>query len=393
MILFTSCTSQEVNNKYIYNVNNDSIKSIDIKSEEIYKEYDPREIISHVDYVHLELTEDNLIGEIDKVLIFNNYLFVLDRSQAKSVFCFGTNGKYLFKVGSLGSGPGEYRELVDILIDQKAEEIGLLTRSEILWYAINNGQFTGATTKFENQLIERVSYLDSTTLIGYANNQCGRKNDCSNYYIFDKLGEVFAQYLPVSKRERNLFIEYENPFSGDLITKSLTHLFNDTIYGITSEGRLYGKYYMNFGAMALKDRSTLPKKSKELSRWVSLSEEKKIVAGMQFFSETDSTIVLNFARGTDLFTTIYSKYTGKNITAKSLKSQGNAVGGISIGVHNNQFITSISGEILIAIQIALQTHENKDKIKKALAKELYDRALLIKDEANPTLIFTKYKSF
>lgn len=393
IILFTSCTSQEVNNNAAPNVKNDNFKSILINSDDILEEYDPTEIISQIDYVHLELIEDNIIGQVDKVIKFDNKIFVLDRTKAKSVFCFRADGKYLFKVGALGRGPGEYRELEDIVIDQKEKEIGLLSRSEILWYNVNNGEFTGSPTKFKKQLIERVSYLDSTSLIGYANNQCGRRNDCNNFILFNKEGKVLRKYLPIDKGEKNLFIEYDNPFSGDLITESLTHLHNDTIYGITRDGRLYRKYYLDFGDMALKDRSLLPKKSKELTRWVSLSGEKGVVAGMEFFSETDSTIVFNFARGMELSTTIFSKYTGKSITANSLSSPGSAVGGINVGVHDNQFITSISGEILMAIQVALETHENKDEIKNALSKELYDRAISIKGSANPTLVFTKFRSF
>jgi hypothetical protein len=393
LILFTSCASQEVNNDTALKNWNDSIKSIHINSDVILEEYDPTEIISQIDYVHLELREDNIIGQIDKVIKFDQKIFVLDRTKAKGVFCFGADGKYLFKIGEFGRGPGEYRELEDIVIDQNAQEIGLLARSEILWYNIKDGSFTGSRTRFKEMLIERVNYLDPTSLIGHANNQCGGKNNCYNFYRFNKEGKILNKYLPIDKNEKDLFIEYENPFSGDLIAESLTHLYNDTIYGISSNDGLYDKYHIDFGDMALKDRSLLPRKTKDLVKWLSTSDEKGLASGIKFFAETDSVMIFNFLNGMELVTTIYSKYSGKSISANSLSSPGSAVGGINVGVHNNQFITSISGEILMAIQVALETHEKKDEIKNALSKELYDRAVSIKGSANPTLIFTKFRSF
>lgn len=393
IVFFTSCSSQEVKKNTSAKVNIDGIKSILINSDDILEEYDPLEIISQIDYVHLESTGENLIGQVDKVIIFDDKIFVLDRTKAKSVFCFGLDGTYLFKVGEFGRGPGEYRELEDIVIDRTALEIGLLGRSEILWYSIKKGHFTGSSTKLKKILIERVSYIDSTTLIGHANNQCASRKDCYNFYTFNKEGEVLTQYLPIEKSRKDVFIEYDNPFSGDVITESITNLYNDTIYGISSKGNLFGKYRLNFGDMALKDRSLLPKKTKDLGRWMSLSEEKGLVSGIQFFSETDSIIVFNFALGKELPTTIFSKRTGKSVTAKNLSSLGKVVGGITIGVYNQQFISSISGEILMAIQVALETHENKDEIKKSLSEDLYDHITTIQGTANPTLVFTRYKSF
>jgi hypothetical protein len=299
----------------------------------------------------------------------------------------------LFNVGKLGGGVGEYRDLEDIVVDQKAEELGILSRSGIQWYNINNGTYSGNITKFKNILLERISHLDSNSFIGYANNQCGSKNDCFNFYRITKDGEVLSSYLPIDKNEKNLFIAYENPFSGDVRTKSLTHLFNDTIYNVTNDGELYGKYHINFGDMALENRSLLPRKTKDLSKWMSESDKKGLVAGLEFFAENDSIMVFNFLKGSKFMTTFLSKHSGKSITTKDINSPGTLLGGIIKGVYNNHFISSFSGEVLMQLQAAFEAHEDKGEIKEIYSKALYDYIMSLEGSANPTLVFTRYQSF
>lgn len=69
--------------------------------------------------VKLETTDDCLIGEISKVIIKNNKIFVLDSKIAKKLFCFDLRGKYLYTVGELGEGPGEMDTPRDFDVTQK----------------------------------------------------------------------------------------------------------------------------------------------------------------------------------------------------------------------------------------------------------------------------------
>lgn len=64
-------------------------------------------------------SEGGEIGNVDKVLIFDNKLFVLDINFAKKLFVYDLlqNGKALYSLGLKGKGPGEFLHFTDFTID------------------------------------------------------------------------------------------------------------------------------------------------------------------------------------------------------------------------------------------------------------------------------------
>ena len=100
-------------------------------------------IFENFRYVKLETTEISLIGNYDKILIENDIIFILDKSNLQqSIFSFDMKGKFLFKVNARGRGPGEYLEISDFYVDKELKYIGVLFRSKILKYNFK-GEFIG----------------------------------------------------------------------------------------------------------------------------------------------------------------------------------------------------------------------------------------------------------
>ena len=64
-------------------------------------------------YIPLETQNDLLIGQITKLSVSDNYLYVLDEITS-NVFCFTHDGKFVRKIGNRGVGPGEYVEINDV---------------------------------------------------------------------------------------------------------------------------------------------------------------------------------------------------------------------------------------------------------------------------------------
>lgn len=64
--------------------------------------------------IKLETADNYLIGEISKVIVHGNRIFILDRGVAKTVFCFDRTGKFINLIGSRGGGPGEIDDPRDI---------------------------------------------------------------------------------------------------------------------------------------------------------------------------------------------------------------------------------------------------------------------------------------
>ena len=72
------------------------------------------QIVDTVLYVRLETTSNSLLGEVSKIKVHNNKLFILDRRVAQALFCFDMNGNFNFKIEKGGSkGPDQLLSLDD----------------------------------------------------------------------------------------------------------------------------------------------------------------------------------------------------------------------------------------------------------------------------------------
>lgn len=83
-------------------------------------------IFNNVKIIPLETNQKSLIGDIYRINIIDNNIFILDRFNAKSLFIFTKEGEFIRKIGSLGKGPGEYLSPDDFCYDIQNNEILLL---------------------------------------------------------------------------------------------------------------------------------------------------------------------------------------------------------------------------------------------------------------------------
>ena len=91
----------------------------------------------------LDTTQAPLIGSIDKMVVYNDALFILDWTQAKVLYMFDFEGNFVRKFGAKGGGPGEYAGLADFTIDTDNNIIYLFDnqRHRINAYDIVSGNF------------------------------------------------------------------------------------------------------------------------------------------------------------------------------------------------------------------------------------------------------------
>jgi hypothetical protein len=66
------------------------------------------ELFDEKDTIQLELTKDAVIGEINKIALCDSFIAVLDYEQARKLFLFSLQGKFIRQIGKLGKGPQEY---------------------------------------------------------------------------------------------------------------------------------------------------------------------------------------------------------------------------------------------------------------------------------------------
>ena len=91
----------------------DSTKNSTIETIPVFSNYTAElpfsAFVDTIELIPLETTEDNLIGEITRV-IFNDgkyYIRSTNGMQNPKLFVFNENGKYIQKISKQGVGPGE----------------------------------------------------------------------------------------------------------------------------------------------------------------------------------------------------------------------------------------------------------------------------------------------
>lgn len=115
-------------NKYkIINFNIPEESSIDL---------DISDISDSIEYIALETNPESLIVLIQGLIYFENKFYVLD-FQGK-VLVFDKLGKFLFKIGAKGEGPGEFNNLSSFTIDKKAKELYLAAGNRLIKYSLSN---------------------------------------------------------------------------------------------------------------------------------------------------------------------------------------------------------------------------------------------------------------
>jgi hypothetical protein len=76
-------------------------------------------VITGVNYIPLETSEQCLISYLSKVLYFDNKFYISNFYKEKAIFVFARDGKFLNKIGREGRGPMELEDPVDFDIDEK----------------------------------------------------------------------------------------------------------------------------------------------------------------------------------------------------------------------------------------------------------------------------------
>jgi hypothetical protein len=137
--------------------------------------------------VILEEHDDALIGEIQWIQAFDDYILIFDFFIAKKLFVFDKNGKFLRQIGKTGRGTGEYIQVMDFCIDTEKREIYLLDSGsrKMLKYNLDTGE-----------------YISSINL---------PKNDIAPYlitYAYDKLFLKIMHYDQQGEND-NLLMEFD----------------------------------------------------------------------------------------------------------------------------------------------------------------------------------------
>ena len=73
-------------------------------------------------YIPLEMSDSSLVGDIEKILLTKDYIIV--RSN-ELIFRFDYTGKFIRRIGTQGDGPGQYKSIWDVSVDESEQRLFL----------------------------------------------------------------------------------------------------------------------------------------------------------------------------------------------------------------------------------------------------------------------------
>jgi hypothetical protein len=245
IIQFCYCTGPKVDVNYHTNENYETIV-IEPKNGIVFNLC---EIIEYTRIIPLETNEECLIGNINRLKIFEGNFYILDYDHSKSIFVFNADGKFKFKISNTGKGPGEYIIPRDFAIDTIRRELIILDQMQRKLLTYN----------LEGDFIEERSMPFNV----------GGSLDIidSEYYIFDidgaynekKYGEELQKKLLITKSNNEFLfmhllsaewqretIKQEYKIFSGIQEIIYTPTLVDTIFSIR-ENIVTPKYFIDFG--------------------------------------------------------------------------------------------------------------------------------------------------
>jgi len=359
------------------------------------------EFVESIDVVPLETTEDNLIGEVGRIVFIDNKYYIKSTNgrQNAKIFVFNTGGNFLFKIDHRGVGPGEYIEMKDFQILQDS----LLMTASNSDYKTNLYDLKGNFIKqldFRYNIKEIQPLCDGKVVLYHSNL---RELNMNAQTLLGTTCNVLSHFFKVDKvAEAKLTCQINaNAFSVCDEKVYFNYPFCDTIYQIA--GQKYSPaYYIDFGNKKHPEGLITEKDGiLEIEAKVKRLES---VMSLYTYDITPRFVYLGFDDfERNLYMSLYSLQTGKVLTGRTIIDDLYFPGNRMVLTHNNIAVNMDKEELLWHIdpRVLLEGYEttrnsmNKEAWNAFCEKHprLVSICSKLKEDDNPVLLRVKLKSF
>ena len=172
-------------------VQTDSSSSMTIIVEKVEDLIKSSDIIEFIKYVPLETNQESLIGYYQNVVIYNDFVYVLDRVSARAVLIFDLNGQFIQKIGAVGGGPEEFYLLAGFSVDKSKDNLVLYDnmKRRMMYYTLDGNFIKSVNVPFS--FFGTFVFLSSGTMISAINKHDG------NFHLgrFDDYRLIYSDSL------------------------------------------------------------------------------------------------------------------------------------------------------------------------------------------------------
>jgi hypothetical protein len=202
--------------------------------------------------IKLETSDSSLIGEVTKVILNRDRIYILDRKISKSLFAFNLNGEFIKKT-KIGRGPGECSAPWDFWVDSVSQKVILWDQStfKILKYDMNLNHIYSKHYKAISLM--NAEYINGDTLLVFGHITSKEKLGKTSYFSYsiytDTLDKTISKILPTPKKLVSLSLDSPISKTDRII---FVAPFNNKVYGIIKNKEKV-LYKLDFGKLSVTD--------------------------------------------------------------------------------------------------------------------------------------------
>ena len=296
-----------------------------------------RELFDTILYIPLNKEKGAYLGGINKVILHNNRIYTYGK---RNIVCFDCMGNILFKINSMGKGPGEFLQIKDIEVNPYTNKLQVLDRSlkKIICYDLESGIYKNEIDMpyMANNLLTidgNYTYIYTMGLDAIIG------KDELNYHLLktDRLknNSLMSKYFE-NKLKKPVWYN-TSPFKKTSDSTALfSYPYSDTIFSIDKHF-VSSKFAIDFGKFGL------PMKVR-MEDEVENSIKNRFAYLTQTYGECDKWLYFEFVFNGNRKRVFYNKVTEKlSLSNYVLYNDFNGLPmGLTLGFENNTLISVVS---------------------------------------------------
>jgi hypothetical protein len=187
---------------------------------------------------------------MNKIIVFEDKFFILDRTEVRKVLVFQSNGKFSHTIGLVGQGPGEYTNIEDFTIDKEKRRLIILCYPSIVNIYDLDGKFI-ERKRISEYLLWHISDCPDGYLCSADHQSAPDGNEDYLIFHFDKEFNFKDKLLYIPSFKVGNMSPLFNPLENDGDKMVYFDFFTSTLYYNFLNQTEMKTVYFDFGQKAV----------------------------------------------------------------------------------------------------------------------------------------------
>lgn len=334
--------------------------SVPTDARTINKKVNYSEYFRYNKVIALETTSDSYIGKIDKILLLNKRLYILDKLISRSIYAFDISGSYIFKIHNIGRGPEEFIKIYDFDIHLNNLYLLVGYPYRIIQYSIDGNYIKEIPVGF---FATNINVINANSFLVYTCNQQNQTSQGSvdhTNIILDSLGKIQSKMLRTGVSNHGITSCYLPEYFGYAKSRNIILFsppFSDTVYSY-HKNILHPEYFMDFQKQKIPENFSI--KNYDPADLFERILKSKYCHSISRIIDTDRILLFEFILNQIPAFCIYEKKSGKTIVTKIFEDDI---------LHIYPEIISSAGNLLIGVKDSPDFLNQMAKVKDDMQNE------------------------